>query len=275
MKKVLYGTWVAIRTAGRAIGAAGRAAVVLVGIAGIMLAHADYLATVPGTGTGFASKVISTVHHAALLLCDATLGEAQCVAVDNTGNMSVKDTALLAAVQAATPINKNGSATAATGATPGTAQTGTQVNQDVGVNAVGNTAAGTFGTPPAAVPALPVNAYPTLGTLALGSTFVSGTTTAMTGTAATQVIALVASKRLYATRVSCKGDPANAVGTKVQITDGNAGTVLDTLTVAPNGGGEQATGVTPLFWTTAGNALFAQNVTTGASVICTGSGYSG
>ena len=40
-------------------------------------------------------------------------------------------------------------------------------------------------------------------------------------------------------------------------------------------GGEQGTGATPLFWTTSGNGLFAQNVTTAASVICTASGYSG
>jgi hypothetical protein len=77
------------------------------------------------------------------------------------------------------------------------------------------------------------------------------------------------------TRIACKGDPANAVATKVQIRDGSAGTVLDTLSVAASGGGEQGTGATPLFWTTAGTALFAQNVTTGASVICTASGYSG
>lgn len=113
------------------------------------------------------------------------------------------------------------------------------------------------------------------GTLALGSTFVSGTTAAMTGTTSTQVIALVSSKIIYVTRMSCKGDPANAVGTKVQIRDGSAGTVLDTMTVGASGGGEQGTGATPLYWTSSGNAVYAQNVTTGASVVCTGSGYSG
>lgn len=122
----------------------------------------------------------------------------------------------------------------------------------------------------------PATGLPTTpGTLAGGATFVSGTTAAMTGTTSTQVIALVSSQRIYVTRIACKGDPANAVATKVQIRDGVAGTILDTLTVAASGGGEQATGSTPLFWTTSGTALYAQNVTTASSVICTASGYSG
>lgn len=141
------------------------------------------------------------------------------------------------------------------------------------IGAVGGTGVGTFGTPPGAVPAVPVNAYPNLGTLALGSTFVKGTTAAMTGTAATQIIAAVASKVLYVTRVKCNNSSGTA--TLVQITDGSAGTVLDTLAAGATYGGEQGTGSTPLFWTTSGNGLFAQDVTTGASVICTASGYSG
>jgi len=122
-------------------------------------------------------------------------------------------------------------------------------------------------------PGTMVSGFP--GTLALGAPFVKGTTAAMTGTTSTQVVAAVASNRLYITRVACKGDPSNGVGTKVQIQDGSGGTVLDTLSVSANGGGEQGTGSTPLFWTTSGNGLYAQNVTTGASVICTASGYSG
>lgn len=110
-------------------------------------------------------------------------------------------------------------------------------------------------------------------TLAGGSTFVSGTTAAMTGTAATQIVALVASKRLYINRIKCNNSSATA--TMVQITDGSAGTVLDTLAAGATYGGEQGTAPTPLFWTTAGNGLYAQDVTTGASVICTASGYSG
>jgi hypothetical protein len=113
-----------------------------------------------------------------------------------------------------------------------------------------------------------------LPTLANGATLVSGTTAAMTGTAATQVIAAVAGQRLYITRVKCINS-SGSTPTLVQITDGSGGAVLETLAGGSNFGGEQATGSTPLFWTTAGNGLFAQDVTTGASVIVTASGYSG
>lgn len=103
--------------------------------------------------------------------------------------------------------------------------------------------------------------------------FVSGTTAAMVGTTSTQLVPLVTSRRLYINRVKCNNTSSTA--TLVQIRDGSAGTVLDTLAAGATYGGEQGTGSTPLFWTTAGTALYAQNVTTGASVICTASGYSG
>lgn len=143
---------------------------------------------------------------------------------------------------------------------------------------VAGAAVGTLGAPSAEYVSVqgPVTGLPTSpGTLAGGVTFVKGTTAAMTGTTSTQIIAAVASNRIYVTKMSCKGDPANAVATKVLIQDGSGGTTLDTLTVAANGGGEQSNGPTPVTWTTSGNGLFAQNVTTGSSVICTASGYSG
>lgn len=124
----------------------------------------------------------------------------------------------------------------------------------------------------AALVAAPINPN-SQPTLAGGSTFVKGTTAAMTGTAATQILAAVATKVLYVTRIKCNNSSATA--TLVQITDGSGGTVLDTLAAGATFGGEQGTGSTPLFWTTAGNGLFAQDVTTSASVICTASGYSG
>lgn len=111
-------------------------------------------------------------------------------------------------------------------------------------------------------------------TLALGATFVKGTTAAMTGTTSTQIIALVPSNRIYVTRIKCNNSSAT-VSTLVQIQDGSGGTVLDTIAAADNFGGEQGVGTTPLFWTTSGNGLYAADVTTGASVICTASGYSG
>lgn len=159
------------------------------------------------------------------------------------------------------------------GATPCTNKIGT-----VGINTWAGGVLGAmanYGTPPGAVLVPGVNAFVTnsLGTLTGGATFVSGTTAAMTVTTSTQVLAAVATKRLYVTRVKCNNSSGTA--TLVQIQDGSGGTVLDTLAAGATFGGEQGTGPTPLFWTTAGNGLFAQDVTTGASVICTASGYSG
>lgn len=135
------------------------------------------------------------------------------------------------------------------------------------------TQAATINDPSLVVQISPNSAAAPPGTLAGGATFVKGTTAAMTGTAATQILAAVTSKVLYVTRVKCNNSSATA--TLVQITDGSGGTVLDTLAAGATFGGEQGTGPTPILWTTAGNGLFAQDVTTGASVICTASGYSG
>jgi len=62
-------------------------AALLVGT-GIAAAN-NYLATVPGTGTTFGSVVISTVNYAAMLICDATVGETNCAAVDSTGTLKM------------------------------------------------------------------------------------------------------------------------------------------------------------------------------------------
>jgi hypothetical protein len=110
------------------------------------------------------------------------------------------------------------------------------------------------------------------GTLGNGQALVKGTTAAMTGTSATQIIAAVTGQRIYPNRYKCNN--SSATDTLVQITDGSGGTVLDTL-LAKAGAGEVSSGATPLTWTTAGNGLYAQDVTTGASVICSASGYSG
>ena len=104
--------------------------------------------------------------------------------------------------------------------------------------------------------------------------YVKGTTSAMTGTTSTQVLALVSSQKLYVTAIHCTNS-STTVNTLVSIQDGSGGTVLDTLAAADNFGGEDRTGTSPLFWTTAGNGLYAADVTTGASVICSASGYSG
>ena len=57
-------------------------AVLLVGT-GIAAAN-NYTAT-QGTGTTFASVAISAVNYASMLICDATVGETNCAAVDSTG----------------------------------------------------------------------------------------------------------------------------------------------------------------------------------------------
>jgi hypothetical protein len=103
--------------------------------------------------------------------------------------------------------------------------------------------------------------------------YVKGTTAAMTGTSSTQVIAAVSSQKLYITAIHCNNSSSTA--TLVSIQDGSGGTTLDTLAANSAYGGEDRSGASPLFWTTAGNGLYAADVTTGASVICQASGYSG
>ena len=106
----------------------------------------------------------------------------------------------------------------------------------------------------------------------LSSKIVNGTTAAMTGTSSTSVVALVSSQRLYIMAVHCTNSSANA--TLVLLQDGSAGTTLDTLVCPAGGGDERNGGGFPLFYTTAGNALYAQDVTTSASVIVQASGFS-
>lgn len=106
----------------------------------------------------------------------------------------------------------------------------------------------------------------------LSSTLVKGTTAAMTGTSSTLVVTAVSSQRIYVMSMHCTNSSATA--TLVSIQDGSGGTTLDTL-ICPAGGGEtRSGGGFPMVWTTAGNGLYAANVTTSASVIVTASGFS-
>lgn len=81
--------------------------------AGTFRVWSDYNLT-QGSGTPFASKVISTIHHPATLVCDTTNGEANCAAV-KAGNtaattdqaMVVTDANVLAALATATPQGGN------------------------------------------------------------------------------------------------------------------------------------------------------------------------
>lgn len=106
--------------------------------------------------------------------------------------------------------------------------------------------------------------------------FVSGAiTSAMTGTTSTSLVAAPASGlRNYIT--ACTVSNAHAtVGTDVIIQDGSGGTTLWTFPAAAVYGGSNLAFPTPLRQPTTATALFAQNVTTGASTKISCNGYTG
>lgn len=103
--------------------------------------------------------------------------------------------------------------------------------------------------------------------------FTKGTTAAMTATTSTQLIAAVASQKIYLTHIMCTNSHAT-VGTFIMLQDGSGGTTIYEGYAAAVGGGFSATLPIPIA-TTAGNGLFVADVTTGSNVICSGSGYSG
>jgi hypothetical protein len=138
---------------------------------GTAVGLADYAAT-QGSGTNFASLVISSVHYAAHVLCDATAGESQCAAVNSHGALDV-DTAtsnnnLYSALTAAVPClnatayNTNSYSTGQTNP----ANCDTQGNLYTSNNVVnwGGVALGAmanYGSSPGAVKVPGVNAYVT------------------------------------------------------------------------------------------------------------------
>src|SRR5579859_4127831 len=105
MKNLFSLVWRSICLVGRAIGISARAFVVLVGIAGVGGALANYTMT-QGSGTTFGSIVVSTIHYVQMLSCDPPT-PANCGAV-KAGNTAattdvaqvVSDPNVLAAVQA-------------------------------------------------------------------------------------------------------------------------------------------------------------------------------
>lgn len=87
----------------------GLVAIGALAFTGSVIAVADYTAT-QGTGITFASIVISTKHYFANVICDATIGETQCQAVNSSGQASVLEAnsaSILSAVQAAIPAGAN------------------------------------------------------------------------------------------------------------------------------------------------------------------------
>lgn len=72
---------------------------------GTVVAVADYAVT-QGSGTTFASIIISTKHYAEQLICDATVGETRCATVGANGSLHTLDdnsAAALAALQGSIP----------------------------------------------------------------------------------------------------------------------------------------------------------------------------
>lgn len=106
--------------------------------------------------------------------------------------------------------------------------------------------------------------------------FVSGAiTSAMTGTTSTSLVAAPGSGlRNYITQITVSNAHAT-VGTDVVIQDGSGGTTLYTIPAAAVYGGAVITFPTPLRQPTTNTALYAQNVTTGASTKVSASGYKG
>lgn len=105
--------------------------------------------------------------------------------------------------------------------------------------------------------------------------FVSGTTAAMTGTTSTSLVAAPASGlRNYITNITCVNSHAS-VGTFVTVQDGSGGTALYTLAAAAVFGGATISFPTPLRQPTTATALYVADVTTGANVICSATGYKG
>jgi hypothetical protein len=159
---------------GRGLGFAGRVTVALVGIAGVTVATADYLMTIPGSGTTFASVVISTKHYAAMVLCDAVVGETQCQTITAAGAAKVDGSAVTQPVSgtvtanAGTNLNTSALSTSAN-QTNGTQQT--KVTDGTNVAAVKAASTAPFATDPAVVVTESPNS-PLLGP----STAIAGTT---------------------------------------------------------------------------------------------------
>lgn len=102
---------------------------------------------------------------------------------------------------------------------------------------------------------------------------VKGTTSDIVNTTTTQVIAAVASKKLYITSITVS-NMSSATATRVDLQDGSGGTVIWQGPAAAAGGGFTHNFPTPIS-TTSGNGLFAACGTTAAQVRVSAAGYSG
>ena len=243
---------------------------------------ANLNATVVGTGT-FATQ--STVTQATAASLNAT--------VVGTGTFAVQNTAATPAganligkvgIDQTTPGTTNGVQVNA--ALPAGANVIGHVINDASSAVIGHVIADT-GSTTAATQATAANLNATVvgtGTFAVQNAqgdgtqanAVSGTTAAMTGTTSTSLVASPGgSLHNYILNLTCVNSHAT-VGTFVTVQDGSGGTALYTLAAASLFGGSSVTFPFPgLRQPTAATALFVADVTTGANVICSASGYKG
>jgi hypothetical protein len=99
----------------------------------------------------------------------------------------------------------------------------------------------------------------------------SGTaTTTTTGT--TSLIAAVTNSRIYAFAFACYN--SGSTSSVISFQDGSGGTTLF-QTIVPAGGGSNLSGNVPLFWTTAGNALYFAAGSASTTIGCSVAGFSG
>jgi hypothetical protein len=94
----------------------------------------------------------------------------------------------------------------------------------------------------------------------------------VTGTSSTSLIGAVTSERIYVQAVSCSN--SGATSSIISFQDGSGGTALWTA-ICPAGGGNNLSSGAPLFWTTAGNALYFASGSSSSTVYVSAAGYAG
>lgn len=228
---------------------------------GTVIAVADYAMT-QGAGTNFASKVISNVHYAAIVVCDATLGEAQCQAVHSDGSAQVDTPAsgnLYDAITAPVPYlnatawNTN---TYSNGATnPGNADLHGAAWIDIG--AIGGSA--------------PAQSNPLYVALSNGSNyanaanFVSGSSGNVANTAQTTIITAPVAGKLYVTNIQCFN--SGTTTSTITLNDGSTWVGLNAA-----GGGLSIIFSTPLIVTTTTALKFTPG-SSSTNQFCSAQGY--
>lgn len=272
----------------RLIGSALRAiliAVLAVSMIAGGIAVADYSAT-QGSGTTFASVVISLKHYMAMVVCDPTNGESQCAAVNSSN-------------QLATAATQAGTWTMQPGNTPNTTPWLASINQGgntATVDANSNLHVAAQGVAPgtavgsitgSVVMCDPINALPAysnglanwricdLNGRAITKPYAnpensvgSSSVTFSAGTAQTVLPAGTGSNKTYLTDWACYNNSASAI--TVTLSDAQA-----TIIFLPANGGNNKSWEMPLVSTVAATAITATPSAANASAGCTMRGYVG